>query len=37
MSTSNIQNALEKKFSRKRLVFWYDADLIGWQQEFEAV
>ena len=37
MSTAKIQNALEKEFARKRLVFWYDADLIGWQQEFEAV
>jgi uncharacterized protein (TIGR02687 family) len=37
MSTAKIQNALEKEFARKRLVFWYDPDLIGWQIEFEAV
>jgi uncharacterized protein (TIGR02687 family) len=37
MSVPKIQNALEKEFARKRLVFWYDPDLIGWQQEFEAV
>ena len=37
MSDIKIQNALEKEFARKRLVFWYDPDLIGWQQEFEAV
>jgi uncharacterized protein (TIGR02687 family) len=37
MSTAKIQSALEKEFARKRLVFWYDPDLIGWQQEFEAV
>jgi hypothetical protein len=37
MSVARIQSALEKEFARKRLVFWYDSDLIGWQQEFEAV
>lgn len=37
MSVVKIQSAFEKEFARKRLVFWYDADLIGWQQEFEAV
>jgi len=37
MSTAKIQNALEKEFARRRVVFWYDPDLIGWQQEFDAV
>jgi uncharacterized protein (TIGR02687 family) len=37
MSLTKIQNALEKEFARKRVVFWYDPDLIGWQQEFEAL
>jgi len=36
-SLNRIQNALEKKFSEHRLVFWYDDDLAGWQQEYEAV
>ena len=37
MSVVKIQNAIEKEFARKRLVFWYDAELIGWQQEFETL
>ncbi len=37
MSTAKIQSALEKEFVRKRIVFWYDADLAGWQQEFDAL
>lgn len=37
MSLAKIQNALEKEFARKRVVFWYDPELIGWQQEFEAL
>lgn len=36
-SIARIQNALEKKFSEHRVVFWYDDELIGWQEEYEAV
>jgi len=36
-SVTRIQNALEKKFSLHRIVFWYDEELIGWQEEFAAV
>ena len=37
MSLTKIQNALAREFERKRVVFWYDPELIGWQQEFEAL
>src|ERR1051325_9045217 len=37
MSLVKIQNALAREFERKRVVFWYDSDLIGWQTEFEAI
>jgi hypothetical protein len=37
MSLVKIQNALAREFERKRIVFWYDPELIGWQQEFEAL
>jgi len=37
MSLAKIQNALIREFERKRVVFWYDPELIGWQQEFEAL
>ena len=37
MSLTKIQNALAREFDRKRIVFWYDPELIGWQQEFEAL
>ena len=36
-SATRIQNALEKKFAQHRIVFWYDDELIGWQEEFTAV
>jgi len=28
MSTNRIQAVLEKEFARKRIVFWYDAELV---------
>jgi uncharacterized protein (TIGR02687 family) len=37
MSLAKIQNALAREFERKRIVFWYDPELIGWQQEFDAL
>lgn len=37
MSLAKIQNALAREFERKRVVFWYDPELIGWQQEFDAL
>lgn len=37
MSLAKIQNALMREFERKRVVFWYDPELIGWQQEFDAL
>jgi uncharacterized protein (TIGR02687 family) len=37
MSLAKIQNALIREFERKRVVFWYDPELIGWQQEFDAL
>ena len=37
MSLVKIQNALVREFERKRIVFWYDPELIGWQQEFDAL
>jgi hypothetical protein len=37
MSLTKIQNALAREFERKRIVFWYDPELIGWQAEFEAL
>lgn len=37
MSLAKIQNALLREFERKRVVFWYDPELVGWQQEFEAL
>lgn len=36
-SLTRIQNALEKKFSEHRLVFWYDDDLAGWSEEYAGV
>ena len=36
MSTAKIQNALEKEFSRKRVMFWYD-ETAEWWPEFDAV
>src|SRR5581483_7930579 len=29
--------ALEKEFTKKRVIFWYDGELIGWQQEYESL
>lgn len=39
MSVAKIQQALGKEFARRRVIFWYDPadDLIGWQQEFDAL
>lgn len=37
MSLAKIQNALLREFERKRIVFWYDPELIGWEQEFESL
>jgi uncharacterized protein (TIGR02687 family) len=37
MSLAKIQNALVREFERKRVVFWYDPELVGWEQEFDAV
>ncbi|HZR19111.1 MAG TPA: BREX-1 system phosphatase PglZ type A [Verrucomicrobiae bacterium] len=37
MSNSRIQSALEKEFTKKRVIFWYDGELIGWQQEYESL
>ena len=36
MSAAKIQSALEKAFSQRRIVFWYDTD-GEWWPEFEAV
>lgn len=37
MTVAKIQSALEKEFARKRLVFWYDPELVGWEAEFGAL
>lgn len=36
-SIVRIQNALEKKFAQHRIIFWYDEELIGWQEEYAAI
>jgi uncharacterized protein (TIGR02687 family) len=36
-SIARIQNALEKKFSEHRLVFWYDDELVGWRDEYDTL